>query len=115
MNITEDQIARAAEALAGQLKAGAPIDYVKHDGGNDYTFDGTLNVADLAEQMLLAAQTPVALPDRDELARELFMKDNSNGRPKHLLNDWIDLSAIGDTYCHHLADAAIAAFKRANR
>jgi len=61
-----------------------------------------------------AAEQTVTFPDRDDLARELFMRDNSKGRPEHLLNDWIDLSAHGDTYAHHMADAAIEAFRKAN-
>jgi hypothetical protein len=57
----------------------------------------------------------ITLPDRDDLARELFMRDNSKGRPDRLLIDWNDLVECGDAYTHALADVAIEAFKAANQ
>ena len=61
---------------------------------------------------LLAATRPVTLPDRDELARELFIRDNARqGRAKSV-EDFERLG--GQTYAHYLADVAIEAFRKAN-
>jgi len=78
--------------------AGRPIDLV---------------VGDL--EAILNRALPVRYPDRDDLARELFTKDNSRIPDAQRVTDWEDLAAGGaETYAHRLADAAIAAFKRAN-
>ena len=75
-----------------------------------------VNRIDRDASALKAAQAPVALPDRDDLARELFVADNSSAPRALCVSDFIRQKAEqGEAlYVYDLADAAIAAFKRAN-
>jgi hypothetical protein len=57
---------------------------------------------------------PITLPDRDEIARELFIADNAGAQnPGH---EWEILKKHSKytKYVFDLADVAIEAFKRAN-
>ena len=62
-----------------------------------------------------ASRPPVKLPDRDELARALFVADNFRQPEAEALAEWEDITEDHrEQYTHRLADAAIAVFKAAN-
>jgi len=48
--------------------------------------------------------------ERDELARDIFLADNSNGAEAQMLEDWKALCLLGGgyTYAHNTADGLIA-------
>lgn len=58
---------------------------------------------------------PVKLPDREALARELFVADNWNADREQMIIDFNDQTRTGkNRFYFTMADAAIEAFKRAN-
>lgn len=57
----------------------------------------------------------LVIPDRDDLARELFVADNANASREEALRGFYEQAGSGEIYVHYLADAAIAAFRKANR
>lgn len=101
--------------------------YVGH-ASSDYSLGMTLGgdrAALLAKQLApnpvdrvlaaRAARPPVVIPDRDLLARELFVADNWRQPTLEALAEWEYITEDQrEQYTHRLADAAIAVFKAAN-
>jgi hypothetical protein len=76
-----------------------------------------LTVDDL--EVVLRRALPISYPDREELARELFARDNSRQSREQSRIDFDRLkreqAAAGEAfYVYPLADAAIEQFRRAN-
>lgn len=102
--------------------------YIHHDGGGDYRVDVAVNLPQLVADMVTIGQTPVdrvlgawqrsrralVMPDREDLARELFIADNWRQSRDDSIADWATIVPTYRDGTYRLADAAIAAFRTAN-
>jgi hypothetical protein len=76
--------------------------------------DQTLDPVGRVEQAR-QLRPPVKLPSRDDLARDLFVADNWRQPEAAALAEWADITEDHrEQYTHRLADAALAAFRKAN-
>ena len=112
-------------ALIERLKADPSV-FVRVVGDGDYEVDGDVNLPQLVADMVSIGQTPVdrvlaarktrdavKLPDREELAFELFNADNWRQTREQNRVDF-NGPACPRGHAYVMADVAIAAFKAAN-
>jgi hypothetical protein len=118
-------------ALVAYLQADE-TGYVRDDGDGDFAIDVHVNLPSIVAALVEIGQTPVdrvlaarkrrdaiKIPDRDDLAFELFAADNSKASREHCRDEFERLkreqAAAGETfYIYPLADAAIEQFRKAN-